>query len=319
MRRTFALVVLVLGSLGLAGVSDVSGPVSKATGPDGAPPATNGRIAYVVDSRGCDDCHVFTVMPDGSDRVRLTDLAAGGPEWSPDGTRLIFPAIAEDGRVATATIAADGTGFVVFEIPDPTLNVACWSWSPDGTRLACEAWDETQPDRAGIYTVSSTDGQDLERLTANPYGGGDFPGEFSPDGARYVFPREHPQRRHGNLALFVVDADGTDVTRVTPWRMNAEGASWSPDGERILFAAGGAFFTVRPDGTEITPIEMHTGAGFAYPFDPSWSPDGTRLVFSMYLRRTNQVDIFTVAADGSDLRQVTASRREDGFADWGPA
>ena len=317
MKRWFVLVVLVVGSLGLAGVS---GAVSaKTVGPDGGVPAANGRIAYVVDSRGCDDCHVFTVLPDGSDRVRLTDLAVGGPEWSPDGTRLIFPAFAEDGRVTTATINADGTGFVVFEIPDPTLNVACWTWSPDGSRLSCEAWDETQPDRAGLYTVSSTDGQELERLTTNPFGGGDFTGDFSPDGSRYVFVRENPQRRNGNLALFVVNADGTGVSRLTPWRMNASSASWSPDGERILFNAGGGLFTIRPDGTEITPIEMHTGAGFAFAFDPSWSPDGTHLVFSMYLRRTNQVDIFTVAADGSALQQVTDTQREDGFADWGPA
>jgi Tol biopolymer transport system component len=51
-------------------------------------------------------------------------------------------------------------------------------------------------------------------------------------------------------------------------------ASWSPDGERILFDAGGSFYTIRPNGTEITPIEMRTGAGFAFALDPSWSPDG---------------------------------------------
>jgi Tol biopolymer transport system component len=321
MKRWIVSVVLVAGSLGnpiilpanarIAGTGAGSAAVGAA--------AANGRIAYVTDSRACDDCHVFTIGPDGSGRDRLTDLANGGPEWSPDGTRLILPAIADDGRVTTASIAADGSGFVVFDIPDPTLNVACWSWSPDGTRLACESWDETQPDRSGLYTVRSTDGQDLERLTANPYGGGDFPGDFSPDGTRYVFPRENPQRRNGNVALFVVNADGSGVTRLTPWKMNAEGASWSPDGERILFGAGGTFFTVCSDGTEITPIEMRTGAGFAYPFDPSWSPDGARLVFSMYLRRTDQVDIFTVSADGSDLRQITDTPREDGFADWGPA
>jgi Tol biopolymer transport system component len=63
---------------------------------------------------------------------------------------------------------------------------------------------------------------------------------------------------------------------------------------------------------------MDTGAGFAYAFDPSWSPDGTHLVFSMYLERLDQVDIFTVAADGSGLVQLTDTRREEGFADWGP-
>lgn len=31
-----------------------------------------------------------------------------------------------------------------------------------------------------------------------------------------------------------------------------------------------------------------------------------------------QVDIFTVAADGTDLQQIIDTRREDGFADWGP-
>jgi Tol biopolymer transport system component len=317
MKRVLGLIVVVLGALGPVAAL---GPVSaSATGPTGGPPATNGRIAYVTDSRGCDDCHVFTVLPDGSDRVRLTDDAVGGPEWSPDGSRLIFPAFAEDGRVTTATINADGTGFAVFEIPDPTLNVACWNWSPDGARLACEAWDETQPDRGGLYTLSSTDGQDLEQLTQNLFGGADLTGDFSPDGSQYVFVRENPQRRNGTFALFVMDADGTDVTRVTPWKMQAEGASWSPDGEQILFGSGGTFFTIRPDGTEITPIEMHTGAGFAFAFHPSWSPDGARIVFSMYLRRTNQVDIFTVAADGSALQQVTDTKREDGFADWAAA
>ena len=311
MKRWFVIVLLVTGSLGVPiTAAPVSAEITRADAGSAVAgvSATNGRIAYVTDSRGCDDCHVFTIEPGGSDRVRLTDLAAGGPEWSPDGTRLIFPAI-----------AADGTGFAVFEIPDPTLNVACWSWSSDGTRLVCESWDDTQPDRSGLYTVRSTDGQDLLRLTANPFGGGDLPGDFAPDGSRYVFVRENPQRRNGTFALFVVDSDGTDVTRLTPWRMQADDASWSPDGERILFGAGGTFHTIRPDGTDITPIEMRTGAGFAFAFHPSWSPAGTRFVFSMYLRRTNQVDIFTAAADGSDLRQITDTRREDGFADWGPA
>ena len=315
MKRWLLLFVLVTGC-GNPIVAPASDQATGTAAGSAVKEAADGRIAYVTDSSGCDDCHVSTIEPDGSGLVQLTDQAIGGPRWSPDGTRLIFPALAEDGRVTTASIAADGSGFVLFDLPDPTLNVACWSWSPDGTRLACESWDETQPDRSGLYTVSSTDGQDLERLTANPYGGADFPGDYSPDGARYAFTRENPHGRNGTLALFVVNTDGSGLTRLTPWRMNADGASWSPDGERIAFGADGALHTVQPDGTEITPIEILTED---HPSGASWSPDGARLVFTMYMRQEDQVDIFTVAADGSDLRQLTDTPEEDGFADWGPA
>ena len=57
----------------------------------------------------------------------------------------------------------------------------------------------------------------------------------------------------------------------------------------------------------------------AFALAPGWSPDGTRIVFAMYLESTNHVDIFTAAADGSDLVQLTDSPEEDGFPDWGPA
>jgi TolB protein len=312
MKRLLVIAFAIFASIVQAGIVGVAG--AEVPGP-------NGRIAYVTDSRGCDDCHIFSVLPDGTAKVRLTDLGVGGPSWSPDGTRLSVPTFADDGRVTTATMNADGTGFTVFDIPHPTLNVACWGWSPDGTRLACETWDETRPNRAsGVFTVDSTDGSDLQRLTRNPFGSGDLLGDFSPDGARYAFVRFNDQRRNGNVAIFVVNADGTGVTRLTPWRMNACcSVSWSPDGQRLLFDAEGTLHTMNVDGSGVSHISMDTGEGFAYAFEPSWSPDGTRFVFTMYLESLDQVDIFTAAADGSDLVQITDSKREDGFPDWGPA
>jgi Tol biopolymer transport system component len=120
--------------------------------------------------------------------------------------------------------------------------------------------------------------------------------------------------------VYVVNADGTGETRLTPWRMNACcSVSWSPDGSKILFDAQGTFHTMLPDGTGISEIAVQMGDVTGFAFDPSWSPDGARIVFSMYVEGQDRVDIFTVAADGSDLVRITDSRREDGFPDWGPA
>lgn len=317
MRRRLSLLMGVAIVSGLAVWAVPSERLGVATA---EVPGASGRIAYVTDSRGCDDCHVFTVAPDGSDRIKLTDLAIGGPRWSPDGTRLSFPAVAPDGRITTATIDADGTDLRMFDLDHPTRNVACWGWTPDGTRLTCEVWDESRPQLAGgVFTVDATDGSDLRRLTKNPYGSGDFTGDYSPDGSRYAFIRTNDGRRNGNSAVFLVNSDGTGETRITPWSLNAGTASWSPDGERILFDGGGTFSTVRPDGSDLETIVLDTGDITGFAFEPSWSPDGTRIVFTMWVEAQDQVDIFTVAADGSDLVRITDSKREDGFPDWGPA
>ena len=152
-------------------------------------PGASGRIAYVTDSRGCDDCHVFTVAPDGSDPVKLTDLAVGGPRWSPDGTRLSFPAIAPDGRITTATIDADGTDFRMFDLDHPTRN------RPYGRLFL------VHPDGTGLHEVP-------RRL---PRGAGASEPSWTPDGGWIVFVVGRDQASD----LYAVRPDGTDLTRIT--------------------------------------------------------------------------------------------------------
>ena len=78
-------------------------------------------------------------------------------------------------------LTPDGTVERVFDIPDGSLNLACTVWSPDDKRLACEGWDDADASRNGIYTVRSSDGGGLVRLTKAP-GPADFVGDYSPDG-----------------------------------------------------------------------------------------------------------------------------------------
>jgi len=109
------------------------------------------------------------------------------PGWSHDGTRVSVPASAPDGRITTATVNADGAGFNPFALPDATLNIGCagGGWAPGDATIACQAWDETDALRNGIYTVSSADGSGVTRLT-DPQGGEDDLGGYSPDGSQLV-------------------------------------------------------------------------------------------------------------------------------------
>jgi hypothetical protein len=65
---------------------------------------------------------------------------------------------------------------------DPNLFTGCIVWSPDGKRLACAGFGEPDSSRNGIYTIRSSGGAGLTRMTSNP-GGDDLPGDYSPQGS----------------------------------------------------------------------------------------------------------------------------------------
>jgi Tol biopolymer transport system component len=194
----------------------------------------NGRIAFEqADPASTEgDTFVFTANPDGSDVQQLVPSHTCCASWSPDGSKISIAALTDDERITTATVNPDGSDYEVQTIPDPTLNLECAAWSPDGDRFACEGWDDVHPERAaGLFSVRTADFGGLVRLTANPYGGHDIPGDYSPDGTRIAFLREDPLRAQGQVAVFVANSDGASPRQVTPWALTGCcKVSWSPDG-----------------------------------------------------------------------------------------
>jgi Tol biopolymer transport system component len=83
MRRMFAVAVAGLTVLGLVGMS---GPAQAAS------PGANGRIVF--DTAFSHRPQIFTIKPDGTGLRQLTHVAKGhaasSPEFSPDGTRIVF-------------------------------------------------------------------------------------------------------------------------------------------------------------------------------------------------------------------------------------
>jgi Tol biopolymer transport system component len=281
-------------------------------------PGPNGQIVFGRFNPGLGDFQIFTTNPDGTGQAQLLPGVAECPRWSPDGTKILVCVADPGGLLRPATVRPDGSGLTLLDNPDPTLNLACWAWSSDGVRLACEGWDDANPSRpAGIFTVRSSDGGGLVRVTANPYGAHDIPGDYSPGGSKIVFLRNtDPNKETG--ALFVVNTDGSGLRRITAWNFADDSGSWSPDGQWILFSSkDGKVFVVHPDGSGLRQVRLNTpGRYFAY--QPTWSPDGTQIVLRLFLASTGEQHLYTMRPTGSDLRQIANTQGSDEFADWGP-
>jgi len=245
--------------------------------------------------------HAFTSNTDGTDEKALLPSVAEAPRWSPDGHHLSVVVQSAKHQLFFGLVNRDGSNYVHFASPDPTLGLGCSSWSPDASRLACEGFDNSNPARNGIYTVRASDGGGLTRLTTSPGGGGDVVGDYSPDGRQIVFVRGNPVDDEHNT-LMVVNADGSDP-RVLTDRIVRLGSRWSPDGKMILTESGGSLLLVPASGGQPIPIRGLDAGSAVKATRGGWSPDGAWIVFSR-VTSTGE-DIWVMRKDGTDLHQIT--------------
>jgi len=66
----------------------------------------------------------------------------------------------------------------------PGMALFCGVWSPDGARLACEGFGGDDGSLNGVYTLRSSDGGDLQRVTRAAFD--DCPADYSPNGHRLL-------------------------------------------------------------------------------------------------------------------------------------
>jgi len=308
MRRlvTTACLVVVLGAC-----SPVSSPSPEgATATTSQVPLPGGRLVYGRFYPS--EVLLFTANTDGTHEQPLLSQDAELPRWAPDGRRLSVSVHSPQGLIFVGLVNPDGSDFVRFNSPDPTLQLGCAAWSPDGSRLVCEGWDNSDPTRTGIYTVRVADGADLTRVTTSHGSAHDIPGDYSPNGRQIAFIRIDPAaEEHGTL--MVVDVDGKHERALTDRKVGAAGR-WSPDGRTILSEADGSLLLVSVDGGQPWPIKIHAkgSAGRG-----AWSPDGEWIVFSLGVPPLGE-DIYITRMDGTNLHQVTNTPgKDEEFADWG--
>jgi TolB protein len=308
MRRIITALVVTFAATGV---------LLSTTAAQAKAPGANGQIVFARQDSLVDDSHVFTVNSDGTHEHQLLKTFGEIPHWSPDGQRIAM--ICCQFGLAPTIINADGSGFTQLAIPPGFPIFGCNVWSADGARLACGigGFDPPQPEHDGMYTLRASDGGDLVQVTTTTGEDGAF--DYSPDGSRIVFFRiDYSRPARHQIALFVVNVDGSGLRRLTSWGLGGFTASWSPNGKWILFNANGQIWVVHPNGSGLQKIMIDTGGRQYFAQEPVWSPDGTRIALSMFIPGDGgHLDIYTMRADGTDLVQLTHSPTGDEFPDWG--
>jgi TolB protein len=186
----------------------------------------------------------------------------------------------------------------------------------------------TDPLWYGQILLIDTDGTHSGRLNSSWWHKPDVPGyamqpTWSPDGSKIAFagflnyPPMTPvqtTRQIGTSEIFVVNADGTGLVRLTSNNVNDEGPAWSPDGTRIAFASDYQIFVMNAEGTGLKRLTHDN----AFDIEPAWSPDGTKIAFSTDRGRGKNSVIFSMNADGTGVTQLTKDPGYDIQPAWSP-
>jgi Tol biopolymer transport system component len=289
-------------------------------------PGANGKIAFTSDrderpcTPGIPACfpgrEIYVMNPDGSGATNVTRniYRDDSPDWSPDGTKILFSTWRPFGGSTIYLMNADGSGLTSLNPTTFTLYDEHPSWAPDATQLAFEGYTN----ESNYYEIQkmNVDGSGRLRLTFTDTFDerSDFP-SWSPDGTRIAYQKGF---FGGDGEIYTMSANGGE--REAPTNLTANSAddqapvSWSPDGAKIAFSSNRdgnpEIYVMNADGSGQTRLTNSPAADF----EPAWSPDGTKIAFTT--TRDGNYEIYTMNRDGSSPTRLTTDPATDRQPSW---
>jgi len=190
------------------------------------------------------------------------------------------------------------------------------SWSPHGLQIAFESnGGETDPTQTEIY-VLTVGIPGVQRLTHDTAFTSAQPA-WSPLGDRIAFVSD---RDSAGADIYLMDPNGTNVTRLTTDTTNEVHPAWAPDGSKLAFAAdrdgdNGEIYVMDTTGANLLNLTNDLASADVA---PAWSPDGTKIAFQS-TREAGTFGIWVMdAADGGNPARISPASLICELPSWTP-
>jgi TolB protein len=250
--------------------------------------------------------NIYVADYDGANqrRITITKSLDITPQWSPDNQWIAYTSYRSGfPDIIVADVSARGRPYTTPAKGSADKQNYLPAWSPDGSKLAFMSNRDGNPE---IYVVNR-DGTGMRRLTNHPEN--DVTPTWSPTGNQIAFT----SNRSGSPQIWIMNADGTGQTRITSesW---CDRPTWSPAPfNEIAYASrSGGGYDIRIFRFEDRSTRTITD-GVGSNESPAFSPNGRHIAYVS--TRAGKAQIFTIARDGKDRRQIT-TQGENRYPHW---
>ncbi len=268
------------------------------------PEPTTEDLVFQSESGDLPELWVLRAGARRPNRLLPPGIAAFHPATSVRG-EVAFMRPASDGSQAMWLAAGDGSGLQRWE--GDTGDVQMPAFSPDGQRLAyVRLGGGGNPE---IWIAAAHRGEYVRLRPRRLVASGLAPA-WSPDGTSIAFA----SNRDGHYRIWTVTVDGLALAQVTTRGAGDREPAWAPDGQRLVlvrqFATGDSDLLIHDLRTGVEHRLVLAGTESR----PAWSSNGRRIAFAS--DRDGELELYTVAPDGSQLHRLTHNTARDQAPAW---
>jgi len=241
---------------------------SPAVSPD------NKAVAYISDRLGHDELWMLHLNTRHVERLQLPgrDIGEEGPQWFPDGRKLVVMRAYPDGKAAMWVVSADGSHAEEILPPregfTPTADFT--PVSPDGRTLTYSILSQGFL-QFFLFDVAT---RQSRQLTFTP--GDKYSGFWSPDGRWLVFP----SNTGGAVNLWKIASSGGTPEQITKGNDRIRHMFFSRDGRWLYFQPNHQDIYRMPFAGGPVQQVTHFVDPTQYIEEPTISPDGRYLYYN---------------------------------------